>query len=207
MGWFDTLLNVGGNLLGGYLQSSAAKDASQAQIDAANAANATTMAMYNQNRADLAPWRVAGVNALANLSAGLPNWQTDPGYQFRRNEGIKGIERSAASRGLLGSGSTLKDLTRWNQDLASTEFGNAWNRQAGLAGIGQTAVNTGVNAGQNAASQVAANQVGAGNARASGYVGQNNAWTGALGNALNWYNQNQALGQIPGLINMYGYGG
>ncbi len=203
MGWLDTLLNVGGNLVSGYMSSNAAKDAAAAQGQAADAANATTMAMFQQNRADLAPWRVAGVNALANLAGGMPNWQKDPGYEFRQAEGLKALDRTASARGLLQSGGAMKDAMRFNQGLASDEFGNAWNRQAGLAGVGQTATTTGANLGQSAAQQVAQNQLGAGNARASGYVGSNNAWSGALGNALNWWNQDQAMQQNPYMINMY----
>lgn len=52
----------------------------------------------------------------------------DPGFQFRLQEGQKAIERSAASKGTLLTGKTLKDLTRWGQDYASNEYQNAWNR-------------------------------------------------------------------------------
>ena len=47
--------------------SSASEDASQAQQDSAAAANQTQSSMYNQTRADQAPWRAAGVNALNTL--------------------------------------------------------------------------------------------------------------------------------------------
>jgi hypothetical protein len=38
--------------------------------------------------------------------------------------------------------------------------------------------------------------MGAGNARASGYVGSANAWSNALGQAANTYSQNQMLNRL-----------
>ena len=54
--------------------------------------------------------------------------QVDPGYGFRLSEGLKALERSAAARGGLLSGGTGKALTRYGQEMASQEFGNAFNR-------------------------------------------------------------------------------
>jgi hypothetical protein len=52
----------------------------------------------------------------------------DPSYQFRLNEGNRAIEGSQAAKGLLRTGGTLKDLMGYGQDLASQEYGNAYNR-------------------------------------------------------------------------------
>lgn len=54
--------------------------------------------------------------------------ETDPGYQFRLAEGNKALERSAAAKGILQSGGTLKALTKYGQDAASQEYANAWDR-------------------------------------------------------------------------------
>lgn len=56
------------------------------------------------------------------------DFETDPGYQFRRAEGTRGIEQSAAAGGSLQSGASLKALTRFNQDTASDEYGKAFGR-------------------------------------------------------------------------------
>lgn len=56
----------------------------------------------------------------------------DPGYQFRANEGLRGLQNSAAARGLLGSGGTLKDIAGWSQNFAKQEYGDVFNRN--LAG-------------------------------------------------------------------------
>ncbi|MCP4988367.1 MAG: hypothetical protein GY928_20645 [Colwellia sp.] len=53
---------------------------------------------------------------------------SDPGFQFRLQQGTDAIEGSAAARGGLFSGQTGKDLTSFGQNLASQEFQNAFNR-------------------------------------------------------------------------------
>lgn len=53
----------------------------------------------------------------------------DPGYQFRANEGRRALEQSAAARGLLGSGGTLKNIDAWGQNFAKQEYGDVFNRQ------------------------------------------------------------------------------
>lgn len=53
----------------------------------------------------------------------------DPGYQARLSEGQKALETSAAARGLLRTGATLKGLSRYGQELAAQEYGQAYERQ------------------------------------------------------------------------------
>lgn len=54
----------------------------------------------------------------------------DPGYQARLNAGSDALERSAASRGVLRTGGTLKDIIDYNQNFASNEYSNDFNRAA-----------------------------------------------------------------------------
>jgi hypothetical protein len=56
------------------------------------------------------------------------NPDEDPGYQFRLAEGQKALERSAAARGGLNSGGTLKALARYSQGVASDEFQRSFER-------------------------------------------------------------------------------
>ena len=72
---------------------------------------------------------VAGYDpASAMRNFGASDFQADPGYAFRLSEGMKALDRTAASRGGLLSGSTLKGAQRFGSDLASQEYGNAYNR-------------------------------------------------------------------------------
>ena len=81
------------------------------------------------------PYVEAGTNALAEYQKlapyedfGMKQFQADPGYNFRMAEGLKGLERSAAARGLLQSGGTLKGIQQYGQNLASAEYQNAFGR-------------------------------------------------------------------------------
>jgi hypothetical protein len=72
---------------------------------------------------------VAGYDpASAMKNFGASDFQADPGYAFRLSEGMKALDRTAASRGGLLSGATLKGAQRYGSDLASQEYGNAYNR-------------------------------------------------------------------------------
>ena len=196
-----------------------ASKAAKAQTNAANQASQVTLAQlaqqdrqYQQDRADLAPYREAGYTALGQLGSGtaaggefnrdftMKDYTADPGYAFRLEQGQRGTEASAAARGGVLSGGTLKALARYNQGMASQEYGAAYdrwragttdrfNRLASVAGVGQTATNAGIAAaGANSAAQaagtarVADNILASGNARASQYVAQGSAVNGAINN-------------------------
>lgn len=88
--------------------------------------------------------RQVGSDALARINqailGGDPNaLQMDPGFAFRQQQGNQAIERAAAAAGSFGGGANLKDFARFNQNLASQEFGNAYNRALGLADMGNQA--------------------------------------------------------------------
>lgn len=197
-------LGIGGgsNLVGEITGSNATRDAIAAQTQSAQDANATQRYMYDTTRADLAPWRDAGVRALGGLEDPdfqrdftMNDFQADPGYQFRMSEGLKALERSAAARGNRLSGATLKGLAGFGQNLASEEYSNAYNRfnadrdrrfnrLSSLAGVGQTAQTQAGQAGQNYANQVSGNQIGLGNSIASANIAQANRTTGLLGQGI-----------------------
>jgi len=150
---------------------------------------------------------------------GMDQFQADPGYGFRMSEGMKGLERSAAARGGLLSGATLKGIQRYGQDLASQEYTNAFNRYQternarlnplqSLAGVGQTATNQLGAAGQNYATG-AGEALGAGaQARASGYMGMANAAAGGIGQYMNYGQQQQQNSLLQQALNRSStYGG
>lgn len=174
------------------------------------------MGMYNQTRQDQAPYRQAGYAALGQLSSGtqaggefnrnftMSDFNADPGYQFRMDQGSKALQASAAARGGLLSGGTLKSLDRYGQDYASNEYSNAYNRYnndqttrfnrlSSIAGIGQTSTAQTGAAGANAANQVSSAQIGAGNATAAGYINQGNAISNGASSLGNFYLQQQYM--------------
>lgn len=196
---------LGSAVLGAY----GANRATKTQANAAQQGLASQERMYEQTRADQEPWRQAGMTALNQLiplatnyqKFGMDQFQQDPGYQFRLNEGMKALDRQAAARGGLISGNAMKAASRYGQDYASNEYQNAFNRYQAernaqlnplqsLAGVGQSATNYVGSAAQNMGQAQNQNIQSIGNAQASGYVGGANALTSALGSYLG-YNQGQ----------------
>lgn len=129
-------------------------------------------------------------------------FRADPGYGFRLSEGLKALERSQAARGGLMSGGTGKALQRFGQDMASQEYGNAFNRfytereallnpLLSLSGRGQTSATQTGQAAQQFGQQGAQSLTGIGNAMAAGQVGQANAINQTIGQGVSMYNQGQ----------------
>lgn len=175
---------IGGAIIGGISSSKAASK----QARGADQAIVEQRRQFDLTRADLAPGREAGTAALGRLgqlqSGDLSSFFTSPGFEFVREEGLRGIEnRFSASGGAL-SGNALRRLTEFNSGLASQEFGNFFNRDLALAGLGQGAVNTGVAAGAGTSANISNALIGKGNARASGVLGVNTALQGTLANFL-----------------------
>lgn len=183
-----------GSVVGGVLEANAAEKAAETQSQAAANALALQREMFEYQKSLLEPYRTAGTKALERLSGAMglggPGSQQqmlemDPGYGFRLGEGLKALERMQASRGNFLSGGALKAGQRFAQDTASQEYGNAYNRLANIAGLGQTA---GTQMGGAAAGfgTSAGNIMGQeANALAAGRMGRASAYTGALGGALN----------------------
>lgn len=52
----------------------------------------------------------------------------DPAYRFRLEEGQRALNASAAAKGVLHTGGTLRDLVDYGQNFASQEYNNFYNR-------------------------------------------------------------------------------
>jgi hypothetical protein len=192
-------------------QARASRRAADAQVRATEEASRIQREMFDRQVQLQEPFRqggLAGQNRLlellgigGNAQAGdygrdardfsMNDFEIDPGYGFRLAEGNKALERSAAARGMMLSGSMLKGAQRFGQDMASNEYQNAYNRfqtnrssrlnpLMGLAGAGQGATNVLSGAAGQLGTQLGENAMGAGNARASGYIGSANAYTNAV---------------------------
>jgi hypothetical protein len=198
------LIPAAGQLLGTYTQAQSAKDAVRANAEQQQKALDLQQRMYEEGVARQRPFLQGGTedyNRLRSLMSGGPGaaqqfLQMDPGYGFRLSEGLKAVDRQAAARGGLISGGALKASQRYGQDLASQEFGNAYNRLAGLAQIGPSSAGVMNQLGQNYAS-------GAGNVYGQlGETGANAALTrgSAYAGGLNELSRlaGQYFGQRPG---------
>lgn len=176
-------IGAAGAIGGAVLGSKASKKASSAQQAAAQAGIDEQRRQFDLSRGDLAPWRTAGGAAIgqgyAMLQPGF-DYTASPGYQFRLDEGLRGVQNSAAAKGLLQSGGTLKGIDKYAEGLAAQDFQDQFNREMAVASGGQQATQAGVAAGQNSANSIADLLTQAGNAKASGYMGSANAWSNGL---------------------------
>lgn len=241
---------IGGAILGGaYLSSNAASSAADTAAGASTQASQASIAeqrrQFDINQANQQPWLTAGTGAVNQLAAGLaPGGQftqnftpadfmagQDPGYGFRMSEGLKALDRSAASRGGLLSGATLKGAQQYGQGLASQEYQNAFNRYQtnranilnplqSLAGVGQSTATALGTAGSNMAGNIGntlmSNAANTGNAAMSAAGARISAYGGAanvLGRMYGRtpmtdpYTTGQQLSNQYGYGNVYGPGG
>jgi hypothetical protein len=180
----------------------AAAEVARAQAEAARLQREQAERAFELQQQFLGPYREGGVNALARIQAGLApggefaqrftaeQFEADPGYAFRFSEGQKALERQAAARGGLISGSALRAATRFGQEMGSQEFQNAFNRfyaerQAqlnplfdlyggGLEAAGGLSSAAGT-LGANVANFLGAGELGAAEARARGILGAGEA--------------------------------
>lgn len=197
-----TILSGAASLLGGTLASNAAEDAVDAQVQAGREA-----LDYQRESRDLAldiarPQLQSGNVALAQMlqmtgqpipealrasltEAGITDIPAfditkDPGYQFRFNQSMDALETSAFARGGGMSGGFADYALRYAQDYASTEYSNIYGRLATVAGYGPVAANSSSNTALNYGANAGNIATNTGEARASGYVAQSNAWQNAL---------------------------
>lgn len=211
-------------------QSNAANQAADAQLQATREQLAQQQAMYNQNVARMNPFVQAGQGALSQLAAGTKaggqfvtpfsqtQFQADPSYQWRLQQGQKALQASAAAKGLLMSGQGAIDIANYGQNAASQEYQAAYNRyndtqnqifnrlttlagnsQNAAAGLGaqgtqvsSNMANTAMTGAQNASNYLTSGAA----ASAAGQVGAANAITGAIGSGLNTWTQLQYLNQM-----------
>ena len=167
-------------------------DAQTAATSANLKNNAFFKKVFATGAKELEPWRDAGKSAIASISAGLAdgsfsmdgwNFEADPGYQFRLEQGQKALDRSAAARGNLLSGGQLAASTAYNSGMASQEYASAYeraraekeagfNRLIGVADRGQQAVNDTAVLRDTAAARVGAGNLNIADAKATGALGR-----------------------------------
>ncbi|MFC6747090.1 hypothetical protein [Methylobacterium persicinum] len=172
------------------------------------------MAMYNQTRSDLQPYRDLGSyaggqlqNRLTDLTSPITmdeaTLQNTPGYQFNLSQGLKAAQNSAAARGLGLSGAAIKGATSYATGLADSTYQNqfnnavtnqtnAFNRLLQTTSLGANAAGQQASANTTTGTNIAATQIGSGNAQAAAATSGANA----VGTALNSAAQNYALAPI-----------
>ena len=190
-----------------------ANKSADAMADAIEQATALQERQMRLAKQQFTPYAQAGTEALGQYQGNIGNQPTyqntlanlvnDPGYQFRLQQGQQTLENSAAARGNLLSGATLKDLTGYAQGMASQEgqaayardfnaFNNTQNQLANLMQQGFNASGQIVGTGQTSANNLANLALMGGESQGNMYMGRANALAD-LGNSLG-----QAFGQFMG---------
>ena len=143
---------VGGatSLLGAGLQYDAQKDATKAARQAEEARMAQ-MTPYLQAGAQALPQFQANIGKQPSYADVIANLSSDPAYQFELAQGQKAVQGSAAAQGLLRSGRTLMDLTKYAQGLAAQRGSDAYTRELNAFNNQQNMLSTLMNAGMGAA--------------------------------------------------------
>lgn len=170
--------------------AAAGGQAAQNIIDDSNTVARFGLEGAQQANAELAPYLHTGRGAANTLGDMLQiggslnrdfsaaDLEMDPGYQFRLQEGMKALERSAAARGGALGGAALKEITRYSQGVASQEFGAAFDRFRANRGDRFNMLSTVAGTGLNAANTAGQNTIGghqyAGNALQTGSQFSNN---------------------------------
>ena len=232
-----------GSFFGNQAQSDAASQAAAAYQQQAQQAQQFQQGVYNNAQTNLNPYVQAGQGALPSLQnaisnytqAQLPttaapftesNWQ-DPGYTFRQQQANDAINAATASKGMtLGSGA-LKSLQTRNQDMASQEYQNSFQRNlasnqqnfgqqqqnytnqmgyqnqnisnlGSLAGVGSGAASTEAQVGNQASNNMTGILTGLGNTLAKSQTAQG----AATGNM--WQNFGNLLGGSNGILQNLG---
>lgn len=177
------LLPVGANIAGGLINRRATNSATNRltaggtqAIDTVNAGfNSSRKALsdvYNDQKGLLDPLRATGAGALDTLKTGTApggdfvkpfdaktfDLYKDPGFNWRIQQGQRGINQAQNAGGIRFSGATLKAISNYNQEAASQEWSaarqreiddqtRAYDRTRDTANIGINATNKEVDAG------------------------------------------------------------
>lgn len=126
----------------------------------------------------------------------METFQADPFYQYSLGQGVKDLERTAAARGGLLSGSTIRGY----KGVQGREYENAFNRYytgrantlaplQALSGQGAQVVGNLGGAAQRYAQGAGDAYQNAGAARATGYINQANVLSNALMQGASAYGQ------------------
>lgn len=199
-------LALANNIYQGQQNRKAAANAAQTSQNAADAALQAQQQNYTRTAGNLQPYITAGTGALGQLAAAnagdYSGFANSPDYLYALQQGLKGADRSAASRGALYSGGTTADTMATAEGLASQNLGNY---RSGLMSLAQLGAGAGANLGSVGAGQAAAvgnigftnaaNQTTAGYNQAAGNINTANNLGGILGQLYGQYGS--TLGSTP----------
>lgn len=206
---------AGGSIIGGAIQSSAAKKAAKTQQNIAN--QETARLQQNQqyitglnqptiDRGNAAGSLIGGFLGLEGgdrASSALSTYRNSTGYQDLLNTGLGGVNSNAYARGLGASGATLKALQAKGMSLADQSSGNWLNGLGNLSSAGQQAIGQVAGAATNTTNNIANIQGGAADAQSNAQLAGGAAWSKAIQNLANLSGSFAGGGAGGGLASSY----
>jgi hypothetical protein len=175
--------------LSGLLGSKAAKKKKKAELAALEQSRADINQGYGQAEGVLKPGSnyqpgldkllaLSGVSGPQQQQDAYGAFQTSPGYEFQKSQGLEALARQGAVSGQ--SGRTTADAMRFGTGLADQEFSDYFNRIHGLTqdqmGMARNLSDLYVNRG----GALAGLSQRGGQIRSNAITQKNNAWTGAI---------------------------
>lgn len=168
--------------------------AKKAQEKAAKQQLSIQQAQYAQQQANMQPYLQSGQNALAKTNAVMngdySGFENSPQYQYALQQGLQGVDRSAAAKGSLYSGGQQADIVNYAQGLASQNLNNYLSQLNGMSNQGYSAANSANNSSQNYANGATSVYGSIGNAQAQAAASNANSINSGLstiGYGLNNY--------------------
>ena len=204
---------VGSAVVGGYLSSSAQKDAAStaagAQTAASNASIAEQQRQFDGLQKLLAPYVGAGTGSLSaqqdllGLNGGgaqqtaVSGIQNGAQFQALQKQGENSILQNASATGGLRGGNVQGALAQFSPQLLNQMINEQYTKLGGMTSLGQNAAAMQGNAGMQSANNISAqlNQIGAANA--------GNALAAGKADAQMWSGIGSSVGTLGGL---YGSG-
>ena len=135
----SAVVGAGASIASSKAQAKSQKKGMEAEKEMADANLLLQRELAEQQREDFAPWRDVGQQALDKIWSGVQSGEfevgqidvtKDPGYQFRMDQGVEALDKSAAARGRLLSGAQQKGINEYAQNVGSQEYANAYARES-----------------------------------------------------------------------------
>lgn len=203
------------------VKANSARKAAKAQIKGIEAGKKDLNTGFDKAQTYQDPYIKAGEQSISRLTEGTKaggefdktfgasDFQADPGYGFRKSEGLKAVEQGAAARGGALSGAAIKGAQRFGQDLASQEYQSAYarfnndmntrfNRLDQLANRGQHAADFSSQSEQNRGISLGNLSVNKGNVLAAKEIAYGNAGANSIGAIANSYTGGTGLSTTYG---------
>lgn len=190
---------LGAAVVGGAASVYSSNKAAGAQKKAAASAQKFQGDQAAQTRADLEPWRQAGMgaesaygnaiglNGLGPQQAAMDAYQHDPAFARQQEDIMNSVQGSALARGGLLSGNTLRGISDQQQHNWNTGWQQHLTNLQNTASRGLGAATNGASLGQNSANAQSNAALEYGAARGAGYAAMGNNINSSIENALGAY--------------------